>query len=152
MSKKFAGLAVASSEIDVVILTRKDGYFELVSQSVIKKHTGGNPQAYNVVYQQLKGLLVDTGVEQVFVKASAVSMGGTSLAHLEACELRGVALAAAASVCTTECVTKANISRNFGERKADEYLKDNSFWESQGLGALKKGAREAALIAVSQVS
>lgn len=84
------------------------------------------------------------------IKASAVSMGGTKKAHLEAAELRGVALAAAAAVCEVCSVSKSTTSRTFGDRSVDEYLKDDTFWDGHGLASLKKGMREAAFTVISQ--
>jgi hypothetical protein len=77
-------------------------------------------------------------------------MGGTKMVHLEAAELRGVALAAAAAVCDVRLVSKAATSRTFGNRGVDDYLRDNKFWTGHGLDAIKKGAREAAFTAISQ--
>jgi sporulation-control protein spo0M len=47
-------------------------------------------------------------------------------------------------------MTKAAASRNFGTRKVDEYLKDDSFWAGQNLTTLKKGLREAAFAVISE--
>ena len=56
-------------------------------------------------------------------------------------------LAALASVTRTEAVTKANISKTFGQRKADEYIKDDKFWSNEVSGQkLRSGSREAALV------
>jgi hypothetical protein len=51
--------------------------------------------------------------------------------HLEAAELRGVVLAALATATKTVTIQKAKISKTFGKRKADEYLKDDSFWSGE---------------------
>lgn len=38
----------------------------------------------------------------------------------------------------------------YGERKVDEYLKDNSFWDDQITGAkLKIASREAAMLIIA---
>jgi hypothetical protein len=67
--------------------------------------------------------------------------------HLEAAELRGVAMCALASVTTVEMQAKANISKSYGKRKVDEYLKDNSFWATKVTGHnLRVGSREAAMV------
>ena len=95
------------------------------------------------------GAIADRRVNRS-IKASAVSLGGTKKAHLEAAELRGVALAAAVNVCEVRAVSKAVTSRTFGSRGVDEYLKDNDYWTGLGLGDLKKGMREAAFTAISQ--
>jgi hypothetical protein len=52
-----------------------------------------------------------------------------------------------ATVTKTSCLAKAQVSRNFGERKADEYLKDDGFWKKAVIGGkLRSGSREAALV------
>jgi hypothetical protein len=65
-------------------------------------------------------------------------------------EVRGVIIAAAASVCEVKVVSKAVISRTYGERKVDEYLDDDAFWNehTQG-GKLRKMSREAAMLVVA---
>ncbi len=43
--------------------------------------------------------------------------------------------------------TKAHISKTFGDRKVDEYLKDDDFWSKQiSSGQLRIGSREAAMV------
>ena len=54
--------------------------------------------------------------------------------------------AALASVTPVSFESKANISRNFGERKVDEYLKDSDFWAKETTGELRSGSREAAMV------
>jgi len=48
------------------------------------------------------------------------------------------------------CIKGSAVSRNFGERKVDEYLKDNDFWDDIGLCDVKKGMREPAFAVISQ--
>lgn len=150
MPQRLAGMVVSSSEVDLVILDVEAGHFDLISQSPVKVPVGDRAQAYRVVYEHLQDQLRESGVECACIKASAVSLGGTKKVHLEAAELRGVALAAAAAVCEVRSVSKALTSRTFGNRGVDEYLKDNAFWNGIGLVGLKKGVREAAFTAISQ--
>ncbi len=78
---------------------------------------------------------------------SALSLAGTKKAHLDAAEFRGVVLCAAASATKVITLAKATISKGFGERKADEYLVDDAFWNESVAGApLRNGSREAALL------
>ena len=72
------------------------------------------------------------------------------LAHLESAELRGVVIAAARSICPVRSVTKATISRRFGERSVDEYVADDEFWSENVQGVhLRAGSREAALLLIA---
>jgi hypothetical protein len=153
MAKTLAGMVVSSSDVDVVILNLDNaGQFEIVSQAPIKIQVGNRPEGYRIIHEQLQDQLQAAGVECACVKASAVSLGGTKKAHLEAAELRGVVLAAAALICEVRSVSKSATSRTFGDRGVDEYLKDNPFWDGLGLASLKKGMREAAFTAISQFS
>lgn len=145
-------MVVSSSEVDLVILELDNGNFELISQSPIKVPVGDKAQGYRVVSEHLRDQLTEANIECACIKASAVSIGGTKLAHLEAAELRGVALATSAAVCEVKCISKAATSRNFGTRGVDDYLKDDGFWTGLGLSTLKKGRREAAFAAISQFS
>jgi len=144
-------MVVSSSAVDLVILELDDGDFELVSAVSIKVQVGDRAKAYRVAHEQLQDQLREANIECACIKASAVSLGGTKKVHLQAAELRGVALAAAAAAgCDVRSVSKATTSRTFGSRGVDEYLRDDSYWEQLGLGDLKKGMREPAFTAISQ--
>ena len=65
-------------------------------------------------------------------------------------EVRGVIIAAAASVCEVKVLSKSLISRTYGERKVDEYLEDDAFWREQTQGGtLRKMSREAAMLVIA---
>ncbi len=102
--------------------------------------------------QKLTDYIRNHQVACVVIKASALSQGKTKLAHLEAAELRGMAMAAAAMAkVPVRMQRKAAISKSFGSRKADEYLKDDGFWAGNTTGAkLRSGSREAALIILAE--
>jgi hypothetical protein len=56
-------------------------------------------------------------------------------------------MSAAASVASVVALAKARISRTFGSRKVDDYLKDETFWTDGVAGAaLRTGSREAAML------
>ena len=142
------GIVVGSDRVIVVDvdMTASD------SMTIIADHswplqTGSRCQAYAVMHQQVVNYLTEQSIEKVVIKASAVNRGGTKKAHLQAAELRGVVLAAAASVTETQEMAKASVSRGYGTRKADEYLKDDGFWDNVIVGGeLRIGSREAALV------
>jgi hypothetical protein len=113
---------------------------------------GDRAAAYHVLYQHCANYLEENGADVALIKSSAVlGGGGMKLAHLEGAEVRGVIIAAAASVCTTRIMSKAVISRTYGKRKVDEYLKDSDFWDEhvEG-GVLRAGSREAAMLLVAE--
>lgn len=149
--QKLAGIAVSSDKVNFVLIDLDNDQFTLVSQDTLKVPVGNRPDAYRIVHGQLVDLLRGAKIDCVCIKASAVSLGGTKKAHLDSAELRGVTMAAsAAAVADVRCISKAATSRNFGNRKVDEYVRDDDFWTNRGLGALKKGLREAAFTAISE--
>ena len=125
-------------------LTLEGGAFELEAAKTLHLQSGERPAAYHVIFDQVVALVTEGKLDCACIKASGLSLVGMKMAHLEAAELRGVVQAACASACTVQLVNKANVSRNFGGRNVDAYLKDDSFWKDQGLGNLPKGKREAA--------
>lgn len=148
MGKRWLGVAVSGDKAVLVDLDVPDGEgaITIVADFTIKLQKGPRPDAYAAAADEISDYVREKGIEQAIVKGSAVSQQGRpKLAHFEAAELRGAVIAALASVCPTETVTKANISRNFGERKVDEYVEDDSFWVEHFEGSLRSGSREAAL-------
>lgn len=142
------GIAVSGDKITLVDAEADTAGLLTINADVTwPLQSGSRPEAYAVMYDQVVNYLREQEIDEVVVKGSAVSLGGTKLAHLHAAELRGVALAAAASVTKAKELTKAKISRGYGSRKADEYLRDHDFWTKQVTsGDLRVGSREAALV------
>ena len=149
MSERWLGIVVSSDKIIIVdaeiegpgdpMVIQMDGTWSL--------QAGDRPSAYRVLHQRVADYARQNKIACAAVKAIAVSLRGTKKVHLEAAELRGVVLAALASTTKVISDTKANISRNFGDRNVDEYLKDNDFWSKQiKAGNLRNGSREAAMV------
>jgi hypothetical protein len=145
---RWAGIAVVGTEITIVGANiPNDGPIVIESDQTWGLQKGEKADAYKIMHQQVFDHLTQSKVERVVIKASAKSLGGTSLKHLESAELRGVVISAAASASKVTITAKNAISRNFGERKMDEYVKDDSFWKAEVAGvALRKGSREAAML------
>lgn len=150
--KRLIGFEVSSSEVQYAILTLEGGAFELEASKTLHLQSGERPAAYHVIFDQVAALVTEGKLDCACIKASGLSLAGTKKAHLEAAELRGVVQAACASACNVQLVSKANVSRTFGDRKVDVYLKDDSFWKEQGLESLAKGKREAAFQVVASFS
>lgn len=111
---------------------------------------GNRPAAYAVLHQQCMNHLRGSKTEQVFIKASAASRAGMGKAHLDAAEVRGVVAAAAAVVCPVTLVPQAQISRHYGGRKVEEYVKDTEFWaEKTAGGKLRAGSRVGAMLLIA---
>lgn len=112
---------------------------------------GDRAAAYNVLHQQCADYIKENGIDAAIVKASAVAgKGSATLGFLLSAEVRGVVIAAAASQGPVKALSKAVISRTYGDRKVDEYLADDAFWANQTIGgALRKLSREAAMLIIA---
>jgi hypothetical protein len=148
MSEHWVGVTVSGDKI-IVVDAQVDttGPIVVISDLTWKLQAGARSAAYSVMHRQLGDHLGHGSVKRVVIKASAVSRAGGSQAHLNAAELRGVVMAASASVTEVVVVAKAQISRTFGARNVDEYLADDGFWTTEVAGvSLRGGSREAALL------
>jgi hypothetical protein len=152
MTQKIAGIKVSGDSLEMVVLEQDStGAFTLANQTTMQLQSGDRASACNILHNQLSDYLTQRKVACTCIIGSAVMPGrSATLALLHSAELRGVAMAAAAAAGDTKCVTKASIGRTLGDRKCDEYVKDEEFWDALGILGLKKGMREAAIVAVSQ--
>jgi hypothetical protein len=148
MHKRWLGLIVSSNKVTIV-----DAEIPVSGSIIIQgDHSwalqkGDRASAYCIMHQHIADYVRENNIDRVIIKASALSMGSTKKAHLEAAELRGVVICAAASVTKTQLISKAHISRTFGDRKVDDYIADNMFWSKELEGAaLRVGSREAAMV------
>jgi hypothetical protein len=140
---------VVSSEKLILVHAVDDGSdkLALISDDTWLLQSGPRPDAYVVIHKRLAQYVAEHKIDEVVVKASALSLKGTKKGHLQAAELRGVVLASAASATSAREVLMENMSKNYGSRKADEYLADDGFWTNHTTGAdLRKGSREATFI------
>lgn len=148
MSERWLGVVVGSDKVIAVDAAVPDaGAITILSDQSWKLQSGPRANAYYVMHQHLSDYARENNITRAVVKASAVGREAVKLGHMEAAELRGVVLAALASVTKTETVKKATVSKTFGKRKVDDYLADDDFWDGEASGEnLRKGSREAALI------
>lgn len=147
MAERWLGIVVSSDKV-ILVDALVDGTAPIVVQSdaTWTLQAGERPDAYRVLQKRIADYAKEHGIARAIIKGSAVSLGGTKLAHLEAAELRGVVAAGLAGATKVSYESKANISRNFGDRNVDEYIKDNSFWAKEATGELRAGSREAAMV------
>lgn len=152
MPQRWVGIVVTGDKAVVVDAEIPDaGQLVLQGDVTWMLQGGDRAAAYNVFGQQCRDYLRANGVSKVLIKASAVSLGGTKIGHLRSAELRGVVKGAAASICEVKEFSKAVLSRNFGDRKVDEYAKDNEFWITHFAGEeLRVGSREAAIMLLAE--
>jgi hypothetical protein len=139
--------AVTSQKIILV----EGAYNEDDTVTVIKDETfnleeGDRQLAYVVIHKRIADRLSQS-IEQVVLKASAGGQYAAKTAILLSAELRGVFLSAVPFGVSVTQVQKNAVSRNYGSRKVDEYVKDDQFIEEHfGGEALRKGSREAAFL------
>lgn len=146
MSSRWIGATVSGEKLVMVDAeVPESGPVVIVADLTVDLPNGDRSAAYCTVYKRLVDYATEKKIDRVFIKESALSLGGTKKGHLLSAELRGVAMAAFASVCPTKTISKASVSRNFGERKTDEYLNDSDFWDGQVSGKLRTGSREAVM-------
>ena len=152
MPERWVGIVVTGDKAIVVDAEVHDeGQLILQNDETWKLQGGNRASAYNVIGQQCRDYLRASTVSKVLVKGSAVSLGGTKIGHLRSAELRGVIMGSAASICSVKEFSKAALSRNFGDRKVDEYTKDDDFWTTHFTGKdLRTGSREAAIMLLAE--
>jgi len=146
---RWLGIVVSGREARVVDAdVRKNEPIEILADDSWPLPNTDRSEGYNFLYQRVVNYAREHKIERVIVKESAVSgRGGARKSNLLSAELRGVVIAACASVCHTDVLAKAAISKTFGDRKVDEYLEDEDFWKDEISGkALRAGSREAAMI------
>jgi len=154
MAERWVGFAASGASVAVVdadVPDDNDDPIVINADQTWRLQKGDRAEAYDVLYQHCANYLRENGIERAVIKGSAVLAGGKmKLAHLEGAEVRGVIIAAAASVCSVRAVSTAVISRTYGDRKFDDYLKDNGFWSDHTTGGeLRIGSRAAAMMLIA---
>jgi hypothetical protein len=154
MSKRYLGMSASSEVVTVVEAEIPDDISApiiILGDSTWKLQKGDRAAAYAVLHQQCVDHIRENKIEGIVIKASAVPQGAARLNLLVSAEVRGVVMAAAASVCSnTTDITAGSISRNYGDHKIAEYLADDGFWASVTTGgSLRKTSREATMLLVA---
>jgi hypothetical protein len=153
MTERWLGLTASKESVVVVDATipDDDGPIVINTDDTWRVQKGDRSAAYNVLHQQCADYVKENGIDAVVIKASAVAgKGSATLGFLLSAEVRGVVIAAAASQCSVKALSKAVISRTYGDRKVDEYVADDGFWADMTTGGvLRKLSREAAMLLVA---
>jgi hypothetical protein len=156
MSERRAGVVVVGDTVTVVHAEVPDDESDpivILSDAPWALQQGGRGAALSVLHSRCQNFCEQNHIQMVIVKASALPQGGMKLAVLESAEVRGVVIAAAASKTKVVTLAKAKISKSYGDRKVDEYLNDDTFWNDKVTGAkLKKTSREAAMLILASRS
>lgn len=151
MLEKYLGIVVSGAQLDAVHLEIDGSRAVVTNQFTWKLQSGDEVLAYAAMHDRVKDYVKNNAIEKVVVKASAVGKNKPTLAHLKSAELRGViCVASVGGGASTTLIQKGTISRTFGDRKVDEYVNDDSFWDIKVIGDLAKGRREAALLVLSK--
>lgn len=149
MGLRCVGFVVAGEDVIVVdtdIPDDTDEPITIVMDMTWNLAKGDRGAAYATMFQRCCDYVRENKIDKAVIKASALPQSAAKLGLLTSAELRGVIIAACASVCEIKVLKKAQISRTFGDRKVDEYLKDDGFWDANVEGGkLRKGSREATM-------
>jgi hypothetical protein len=148
MADRWLGVVVSGDKV-ILVDAEVDGDKPLVLQSdqTWTLQTGDRSEAYATISQQIADYVRENPIKKVVMKESAVSGGAATKALLQSAELRGAIMGALGGIVPIDCKSKASISRTFGERNVDEYVKDNDFWKKEVAGVdLRIGSREAVMI------
>lgn len=152
MSERRVGIVVTGGTVKVVDAEVPDDADEpitIIADDTWQLQDGPHPEAYNVIARRCANYLKENKIARAVVKASELS-GSTKLAHLESAELRGVIIAAATSATEVTLIKKSIITKTYGAKKFDEYLKDKAFWDEHTTGGdLRKTSREAAMVLIA---
>ena len=153
MTERWVGFVVVGdvvTVVDVQVPSDADDPVTINADDTWKLQKGDRAEAYDVMYRRCANYLRENQIEKVVVKASALTMRSMKLGQLTSAELRGVVVAASASIAPVRTISKAHISRTYGDRKVDEYLQDDDFWDEMTSGGrLRKNSREAAMVLIA---
>lgn len=153
MSKRLASFVVSGDSVKVVVAqvsTDPNDPISIEYDQTWNLQSGAREPALHVLHQRCASFLKEQQIKAVVLKASAAPRSMATLSLLHSAEVRGVVIAAAASLAEVQSLAKGVISRTYGDRKVDEYLKDEAFWNSKTTGsALRAGSREAAMLIIA---
>jgi hypothetical protein len=151
MAVRWLGVNASTDAVTVVDaeIPEDDGPIVIRSDDTWRLQKGDRAAAYSVLYQQCADYVRENKIDAVIIKASAVTgRGSATLALLTSAEVR--VMAAAAAQCAVKALSKAVISRTYGNRKVNEYVADDQFWASRTTGGvLRKLSREAAMLLIA---
>src|SRR5690348_145559 len=103
MADRWIGIVVSSEKVTAVD-AEVPGSGPLIVQAdhswPLQK--GDRASGYRTLHQQVGDYCREHEIKKAVIKGSAVNRGGTTKAHLDAAELRGVVIAACATVADTE--------------------------------------------------
>lgn len=150
MSERCVGIVVEGETVWVVdadVPEDSDLAVEILADNKWDLQDGDRASALAVMSRRCASHIKENKVDRAFVMASGAPLGRARVEPLlKSAELRGVVMAAAAQHTVVKMVLKKTVSRTYGDRKFDEYCKDDEFWNAHTVGkALRKTSRPAAM-------
>lgn len=146
-TEKWLGISSSSDRLILVGTEFDQDALALFCDDTWNIRGGDHAEAYAAIHDRLLNYLIETHIQCVALKGSALSPVAMRAGNLAAIELRGAVLVAIGhSRARVYVTTKATMSRRFGKRKVDEYVSDDGFWENQFGNTLRKGSRETAML------
>src|SRR4051812_12250603 len=116
MVKREVGIVVVGDTVTVVdaeVPDDKTQAITIVADTTWTLQAGERGSAYDVLARRCVNFLRENGIQRAIMKASATTRGSATIALLHSAELRGVVIAAAASVAAVKTLAKNHISRNY---------------------------------------
>lgn len=114
MTKRWLGLSAYKDDVTYVDVQvpDDDGPVVVLADGTWKVQKGDRAEAYSFLHQQCADYIKENSIDCVVVKASAVmGKGAAKLGMLHSAEVRGIVIAAAASVCPVKQLTKGLVMR-----------------------------------------
>lgn len=149
MLMRWGAFYASSKSVDFVIAeVNGSGIVNVLKDQTIKLPTGEYNLGLHSMFKQISELIVQEKIERVVISAASAPpklSKKTVIALMSVAEVRGVVIAACNGV-PTQLIMKAQVSKHFGNRKFDEYVKDDAFWSTHTTGTLRKASRKAALL------
>ena len=147
------GVVVGSEHVVLIEgAVGSDGLISLIKDETFDLEDADRHHAYAVMHRRIVDRFGGGKIEKVVVKASSGGKFAAKQGVLHAAELRGVVLSAIPDSIEVVQSHKKTVSRDFGSRKVDEYLKDDKWWAANFKGDCRKGSREAAFLIMAAAS
>jgi hypothetical protein len=144
------GIAVGANHVDVVIVdgARGPDTLTLVISRRLELQQGDRALAFRALGDQLSNILHEAKAATVFIKRSAAGPH-VKLGHLEAAELRGMVFFVATGSARVTAINPTALARTFGNRKPQEYIKNDDYWKDRNLAELEKRYRDPCLLIIA---
>lgn len=153
MAEKWAGIKTEGSEIICVVLEIDKSQRKVIQDFSIFLQNGPRSDAYAQAYARILDFLTQNQIKKVVFIPSTLSMGKIDESHLRGAELRGaIQVALVHAGASINCVKIASIKKKkgiLGPLQTTKYMDDDNAWSEVVSGKLRKGSRDAAIVAIA---